>query len=158
MTGSTARSLNTSCYTVCAMTERPRGQLSMRPQTATLERLRRRARLSGEHRTTLAERYLDEGLLMDEVPGIYFVDGAMGRRPALIGSGLDVWEIVKVVKDSGSPTEAAAYLEVEPRLVELAIRYYGSNRLEIDDWIARVHELSELEETKWRTAQEAIGM
>jgi uncharacterized protein (DUF433 family) len=140
------------------MAERVRGQLSMRPQLGTLERLRRQARLSGEPRTTLAERYLAEGLLMDEVPGIYFVDGPMGRRPALMGSGLDVWEIVKAVKDSGSPQEAAAYLEIEPRLVELAIRYYGSNRQEIDDWIARVLELSELEETKWRATQEAIGV
>lgn len=129
----------------------------MRPKRATLERLRRRARLSGQPRTTLAERYLNEGLLMDEVPGIYFVDGALGRRPALIGSGLDVWEVVKVFKDNGSIQEAAAYLEVEPRLVELAIRYYGSNREEIDDWIARVHELSELEEGKWRATREAAG-
>lgn len=127
----------------------------MRPTRATLERLRRRARLSGQPRTTLAERYLAEGLLMDEVPGIYFVDGSLGRRPALIGTGLDVWEVVKVFKDSGSIQEAAAYLELEPRVVELAIRYYGSNREEIDDWIARVHELSELEEGKWRAAQEA---
>lgn len=129
----------------------------MRPRNETLKRLKRRARLSGEQRTTLAERYLDEGLLMDEVPGIYFVDGPMGRRPSLMGSGLDVWEVVKVVKDSGSTTEAAAYLEVTPRLVELAVRYYGSNRQEIDDWIARVLELSELEEARWRAAQEAIG-
>jgi uncharacterized protein (DUF433 family) len=129
----------------------------MRPKRATLERLRRRARLSGQPRTTLAERYLDEGLLMDEVPGIHFVDGSLGRRPALMGSGLDVWEVVKVFKDSGSIAQAAAYLEVEPRLVELAIRYYGSNREEIDDWIARVYELSELEEARWRAAQEAAS-
>lgn len=130
----------------------------MRPQLGTLERLRLRARLSGEARTTLAERYLAEGLLMDEVPGVHFIDGAMGRRAALMGSGLDVWEVVKVAKDnSGSVAEAAAYLEVEPRLIETALSYYGSNREEIDDWIARVHELSELEEAKWRAAQEAIG-
>jgi uncharacterized protein (DUF433 family) len=129
----------------------------MRPKRATLERLRRRARLSGQPRTTLAERYLDEGLLMDEVPGIHFIDGSLGRRPALMGSGLDVWEVVKVFKDSGSTAQAAVYLEVEPRMVELAIRYYGSNREEIDDWIARVYELSELEEARWRAAQEAAS-
>jgi uncharacterized protein (DUF433 family) len=130
----------------------------MRPPLATLERLRYRARLSGEPRTRLAERYLSEGLLMDEFPGIRFVDDPMGRRPALIGSGLDVWEVIKVVQDNnGSAAEAAAYLEIEPRLVEVAIRYYGSNREEIDDWIACVHEFSEREEAKWRAAQEAIG-
>jgi uncharacterized protein (DUF433 family) len=140
------------------MTENDRGQLSMRPQRSTLERLRRRARLSGQPRTTLAERYVTEGLLMDEVPGVYFVDGPLGRRPALMGSGLDVWEVIKVVKDNGgSAAEAAAYLEVPPQLVETALRYYGSNREEIDDWTARVHELSELEEARWRAGQEAIG-
>lgn len=126
----------------------------MRPKGATLERLRRRARLAGQPRTTLAERYLEEGLMMDEVPGIHFVDGALGRRPALLGTGLDVWEVVKVFKDSGSTEAAAAYLEIEPRLVEVAIRYYASSREEIDDWIARVYELSELEESKWRAARE----
>jgi hypothetical protein len=95
-------------------------------------------------------------MTMDEGPEIHFVDGPMGRRPALMGSGLDVWEVVKVVKDSGSLGEAAAYLEVESRLVELALRYYVSNRQEIDDWITRVGDLSELEEARWRAAQEAV--
>jgi uncharacterized protein (DUF433 family) len=95
---------------------------------------------------------------MDEFPGVHFVDGALGRRPAVIGTGLDVWEIVKAVKDNdGSAEAAAAYLEIEPWLVALAVRYYGSNREQIDDWIARVHELSEREEAKWRAAQEAIA-
>ncbi len=130
----------------------------MRPQMVTLERLRKRSRLSGEPRTTLAERYLAEGLLMDEVPGVHFLDGAMGRRAALMGSGLEVWEVVKAVKDNdGSAKEAAAYLEVEPRLIDTALRYYGSNREEIDSWIARVNELSEFEERRWRAAREALG-
>lgn len=95
---------------------------------------------------------------MDTISDIHFVDGPMGRRPAPMGSGLDVWEVVKVVKNNGgSAAEAAAYLEIEPRLIDTALRYYGSNRDEIDGWIARVHELSELEESRWRTAQEAIG-
>lgn len=94
---------------------------------------------------------------MEEFPGIYFVDGPLGRRPALVGTGIQVWVVIEAVKDGGSAEEAAAYLELEPRLVELALRYYGSNRDEIDDWIARVHEISEREEAKWRAAQEAIS-
>lgn len=130
----------------------------MRPSEATLRRLAHRARLSGEQRTTLAERYLQEGLLMDEFPGVQFVDGAMGRRPAVIGTGLDVWELVKVVKDNGGSIEAsAAYLEIEPRLVHIAVRYYGSNQAEIDDWIGRFHELSEHEEAKWRAGRQAVA-
>jgi uncharacterized protein (DUF433 family) len=135
-----------------------RGHFSMRPKESTLERLSVRARLAGQQRTALAERYLREGLLMDEFPGVHFVDGALGRRPALVGTGLDVWEIVKVLRDNdGSTEEVAAYLEIESRLVQIAAGYYGSNREEIDDWIARVHEFSEREQAKWQAAQEAVA-
>jgi uncharacterized protein (DUF433 family) len=137
---------------------RERGQLSMRPTKQTLEHLRERARLLGQKHTVLAERYLEEGVLMDEHPGIQFVDGPMGRRPAVIGTGLDVWEIVEVVKDNdGAIGATAAYLEIDPRLVEMAVRYYGSNREEIDGWIERARELSEREEAKWRAAQDAVS-
>ena len=56
---------------------------------------------------------------MDEFPGIHFVDGALGRRPSLVGTGLDVWEVVQVLRDNdGSTAETAVYLEIEPRLVQ----------------------------------------
>ncbi len=134
-----------------------RGQLSMRSSARTLERLRERARLLGEKHTTLAERYLEEGVLMDENANIHFVDGALGRRPAITGTGLDVWEVVEVAIDNaGSVADTASYLELDPRLVESALRYYGANREEIDDWIARIRALNEREEAHWRAAQEAI--
>jgi hypothetical protein len=45
---------------------------------------------------------------MDEHPNIHFVDGALGRRPSIIGTGLDVWEVVEVAIDnSGSVADAA---------------------------------------------------
>jgi len=140
------------------MASTERGQLSMRPSKSTLERLRERARLLGEKHTTLAERYLEEGVLMDEHPNIHFVDGPMGRRPAIVGTGLDVWEIVEVARDNaGSVAETAVYLEIDPRLVDSALRYYGSNREQIDDWIARVHAFNEREERAWRAARQAIS-
>jgi uncharacterized protein (DUF433 family) len=146
------------CYIVCIMPEVERGQLSMRPSKRTLERLRERARLLGQKHTTLAERYLEEGVLMDEHPNIHFVDGALGRRPAVVGTGLDVWEIVEVAKDNaGAVADTATYLEIDPRLVESALRFYGANRDEIEAWIERVHALNEREESTWRAAQEAIS-
>jgi uncharacterized protein (DUF433 family) len=130
----------------------------MRPSRRTLDRLRERARLLGQKQTTLAERYLEEGVLMDEHPGVHFVDGAMGRRPAVLGTGLDVWEIALAAKDSGgSLAETAAYLEIDPRFVESALRYYGSNREEIDEWIQRVNAFNEREEAAWRAAREAVS-
>lgn len=82
----------------------------------------------------------------------------MGRRPALVGTGLDVWEIVEVARDNGgSVPETAAYLEIDPRLVESALRYYGARRDEIDSWIARIHAFNEREEAIWRSGQAAIS-
>lgn len=130
----------------------------MRPSKRTLERLRERARLLGEKHTTLAERYVEEGVLMDEHPNIHFVDGAMGRRPAVAGTGLDVWEVIEVALDNdGSVAETASYLEIDPRLVESALRYYGSNRDQVDDWIARIHTLNERAENNWRAARQAMS-
>ena len=95
---------------------------------------------------------------MDEHSGIHFVDGALGRRPAVVGSGMDVWEIVEVAKDNGgSVADAAAYLEIDPGLVERALCYHGANRDEIDVWIERVRALNEREECVWRATQEAIS-
>jgi hypothetical protein len=135
-----------------------RGHLSLRPARTTLERLERRARQSAQPKTSLAERYLAEGLEMDDFPGIHFVDDPLGRRPALIGTGLDVWEVVETVQaNDGSIPEAAVYLEVEPVVVERAVRYYGSHREEIDAWLASVHEIADEEERKWLSAREALG-
>ena len=58
----------------------------------------RRARHAGQPKSTLAERYVYEGLRMDDHPGIRFVDGTLGRRPAVLGTGLDVWEIVETIR------------------------------------------------------------
>ena len=71
----------------------------------------------------------------------------------MLGSGPDVWEIVAVAKDNGgSVADTAAYLEIDPRLVESALRDYGADRDEIDDWIERVHALNECDESTWRAA------
>jgi uncharacterized protein (DUF433 family) len=140
------------------MAQQARGHLSLRIARATLERLERRARHAAQPRSALAERYVFEGLQMDEHPGIRFVDGALGRRPAVAGTGLDVWEIVETVRVNGdSIEEAAAYLEVDPSVVRVAVGYYGSNREEIDAFVERVHDIAEHEEAKWRRAREALA-
>ncbi len=70
----------------------------------------------------------------DAHPLIQFLDGPSGRRASLIGSGLDVWEVIATVRDNdGSTAEAAAYLEVSAGLVQAAVAYYGEYRGEIDE-------------------------
>jgi len=140
------------------MAREPRDHLSLRVGATTLEQLERRARHEAEPKSKLAERYLREGLQMDDHPGIHFIDGALGRRPAVTGTGLDVWEVVETVRhNDDSIARAATYLEIDARLVEVAIRYYGSNREEVDAWIERVGQIAEEEEAKWLRAREALA-
>jgi hypothetical protein len=116
----------------------PRRHRSFRFSEGTLRRLDQRAHQIRETRTGLAERYVEEGLRMDEHPGIGFADGPTGRRAVLLGTGLDVWELVATVKHNrGSVTAASGYLEVPVGAVRAAVRYYAAFPDEIDDILAR---------------------
>ncbi len=109
---------------------------TLRLASGMRERLSERARRYHLPERTLAQRYVEEGLRHDAHPLIQFLDGPSGRRAGLIGSGLDVWEVIATVRDNdGSVLEAGAYLEIPVGLVEAAVAYYGEYRDEIDEQI-----------------------
>jgi uncharacterized protein (DUF433 family) len=139
------------------MTSEAKRQLAFRVRPRTLDHLRRRVRETGLSQTDLAERYLEEGLRMDEHPLIVFRDGATGRRPGLAGSRLDVWQVVATVKQNGSVEEAAAYLEQPVEKLQACMRYYAEYTDEIDEWTERAAEVAEREQTSWRRQQELAG-
>lgn len=73
---------------------------------------------------------------MDEHPLVRFVDGPAGRRASLLGTGLDVWEVIATVRDNdGDIGSVADYLELTLGLVQAAVAYYGTYRAEVDEWI-----------------------
>lgn len=136
----------------------PKQPLTFRVQPSTLGRLRRRAREAGLAQTALAERYLEEGLRRDEHPLIYFRDAASGRRAALLGTRLDVWQVIETVKEAGNSVEdAATYLELPVEKVRACLRYYAAYQDEVDDWSARAASVSDREEAIWRRQQEVLG-
>ncbi|CAN5572763.1 hypothetical protein BH23CHL8_BH23CHL8_01800 [soil metagenome] len=131
---------------------------SFRFDPATLARLEQRAAASGLTQTALVERYVDEGLRLEEHPNIVFVDEPAGRRARLAGTGLDVWEIVGTVHDnSGSVPDTAVYLDVPEWRIVAAMRYYADYRYEIDAWIAENDRMAEEEELRTRRVAEAFG-
>jgi len=134
------------------MSERPtprraaREVRSFRLAQDVVDRLDRFAASVGSNRNAVAERFLEEALRLVEHPGIVFRDGPAGRRPGLAASGLDVWEVVETVADNaGSVADAAECLEIAPRLVDIAMRYYAAYPDEIDAWIAANLELADRE-------------
>ena len=107
--------------------------LSVRLSEATIDRLGARARRVHLPPRTLAQRYVEEGLRMDEHPLVRFADGPAGRRARLLGTGKDVSEVIAVVRDNGGDAAAAArYLEIPLGLIQAAIAYYGAYTGEID--------------------------
>jgi uncharacterized protein (DUF433 family) len=131
--------------------------LSLRLAAQTIERLGVRARRAHLPPRTLAQRYVEEGLRMDEHPLVRFADGPAGRRPRLVGSGLDVWEAIATARDNdGDLPAAAAYLELPLGLIQAAVGYYGQHQAEIDEWIELNQQAAAEAHGAWHAGQAAL--
>ena len=94
---------------------------------------------------------------MDDHPLVRFVDGAGGRRARLVGTGVDVWEVIKVVRDNHGDVHAAAdYLALLLGLVQAAVTYYGAYTDEIDDWIELNERESKQAHAAWLAGHAAL--
>lgn len=123
----------------------------------TVERLERHAQESGQTQTALVERYVEEGLRTDSHPLIRFRDGFGGRRPALIGTRLDVWQVVETLRENESVEATAEYLDLPVEHVRAGLRYYVDFQDEVDAWAERVRAFEEREEANWRRQQEFLA-
>lgn len=102
------------------------------------------ARHPGATRSSVAARYVDEGLRMDEHPGILFRDGPAGRRATVVG-GPDVWEIVQAVmaaraaEPALTETDLVAMIEdntgVPRRMTSIALAYWSAYPLDVDAFV-----------------------
>lgn len=120
--------------------------VSFRFGTRTVERLKERSAEIGSAQGVLAERYIEEGLRMDGHPGISFRDGGSGRRPALLGTRLDIAQVIETLRQNDlSVEETADYLDLSPAQVETAVRYYAEYQEEVDAWIVQGQAIAERE-------------
>jgi uncharacterized protein (DUF433 family) len=119
-----------------------------------LASLQERARDRGESANALAERLLEEGLRRDAHPLIDFREGAAGRRPALVGTRLDVAHVVDTWLNSNkSVAETVEYFQLPERHIRAALQYYAAFQEEVDEWRTEMHEFAEREEAAWRREQ-----
>lgn len=146
------------CVTVSYM---PSRQFSARLARSVVERLEKRGARSGTNRSRLAERYIDEGMRMEDHPGVVFRDGPAGRRAGLAG-GPDVWEVIAAVRASG--LEGAAALEaaaaggdLTAAQVQTAVRYYAEYRSEVDERVRQHLDEADEAEEQWRREQNALA-
>lgn len=132
---------------------------SARWASDVLDRLRKRSEAEGISKSRLAERYVDEGIRMDEHPGIEFRDGPAGRRAAL-QRGPDVWQLVMAMKEYESNggdliAATAENLNLAVSQVEAGVRYYGAYPEDIDERITANTEGSAEVEAVWLRDQAA---
>ena len=129
-------------------------QFSARLDADVVDRLEPRESRSGLNKSRLAERYIDEGVRMDDHPGIVFRDGPTGRRAGL-AAGPDVWEIIGALRSSGLEGDEAIRATAEwsglsVRQVRDAIGYYSEYPGEIDERIRQNQEEADAAQPRWR--------
>jgi hypothetical protein len=138
-----------------------RETFSARWNTDVVARLRHRSDREGVNRSRLAERYVDEGIRMDDHPGIVFQGGPTGRR-ATLAAGPDVWELIATLKSApqrGDEAIAATaeLLNLSESEVRTAVRYYAAFSEEVDERIARNVQDADEAEAAWRREQAALA-
>jgi uncharacterized protein (DUF433 family) len=103
------------------------------------EEIEREMRLRGTTFSDVASSLLREAVRMRRVPGIVFMDGPVGRRASIAGTGLDVWEVIATFKSVGEDRERleATYGWLSDRQLSAALAYYELYPEEID---ARIEE------------------
>ena len=127
------------------MDRKTQAPVSTRYPSDTLKRLDQRAGAEGNSRSTLIQRYVAEGIEMDEYPGIVFRSGPAGRRAGL-ASGPDIWEVVSVHRSFDDVERTAGWLDQQTSAIETALRYYDGHKAELDEWIRRNEEAAEAAE------------
>jgi uncharacterized protein (DUF433 family) len=139
-------------------TRSPPSERFFRLTRSLVEALRERARARGESANALAERLLEEGLRREEHPLIAFRDGAAGRRAALVGTRLDVWQVIDTLRNSAnSVADTAAYLQLPEAWVQATVRYYAAHPDEVDRFAERVKAAAEREQELWLRQQAVLG-
>lgn len=65
-------------------------------------------------------------------PGVAFRGDDRRRRAWVVGTGLDIWEIVGLLRDFGSEQALAKEYEVTPGQIRIALAYYNEYRDEVE--------------------------
>lgn len=103
------------------------------PTDRTVEDEARRTRRS---KSAVVEALTEEAVRTRRFPGIAFRGDDARRRPWVIGSGLDVWEILDMLEDFGSVQRLVKETQLNERQVRLAVAYRDAHPEEIADAIA----------------------
>jgi uncharacterized protein (DUF433 family) len=101
----------------------------MQPTERLLEAEARRTRRT---ESAVVAEFTEEAARTRRFPGLAFRGDGARRRPWVIGSGLDVWEIIHMLEDFGSTNAVVADTRLTRAQVRLATAYRDAYPDEID--------------------------
>lgn len=94
------------------------------------------AKRTGRSRGSVVEALAEEALRMRLFPGVAFRGADWERRAWVIGTALDVWQIVDAHRDIGSVEHMAEGGATNERQIRLALAYHERFPEEIDAAVA----------------------
>ncbi len=109
---------------------------SIRLTLATEQFVEAEARRTKRPKGAIVEALTEEAARARRFPGIAFRGEDVAREAWVVGSGLDVWEILEMLGDHGSAEHLSAETHLTNRQVALAEAYRESYPDEIDEAIA----------------------
>ncbi len=113
-------------------------------------------------KSAIVEALTEEAARTRRFPGIGFRGDDARRRPWVIGSGLDVWEVVQMLEDFGERERLLTDTELRQRQLDLALAYRDHYPDEIADAIAEnrrpAHSSSSLRPPSVASSSRATGL
>jgi uncharacterized protein (DUF433 family) len=109
---------------------------SVRLTASTDRTVEEEARRTRRSKSAVVEALTEEAVRTRRFPGLGFRGDDALRRAWVIGSGLDVWEIIHMLEDFGSVQKLVKASQLNERQVRLALAYRDAYPVEIADAIA----------------------
>lgn len=110
--------------------------ISIRLSSATDQLVTAEARRTRRSKSAVVSAFTEETARTRRFPGIGFRGDDAARRAWVIGSGLDVWELIQMLEDFGSLERLLAETHLTERHVRLALVYRDAYPDEVDDAVA----------------------
>jgi uncharacterized protein (DUF433 family) len=111
--------------------------LSIRISAGTEKLIAAEARRTHRSKGAVVEALAEEALRARMFPGIAFRGEDWDRRPWVIGTALDVWQVVDAHRDLDSVEAMVAAGNLNERQIRLALAYHERFPAEIEEAIAR---------------------
>lgn len=117
-------------------TQAAEAPVSVRLEKSLREAIRNQAQRAGKPVSRIIKELLEMAVRMQRFPGIVFVEGPAGRRAHLAGTGLDVWEVIELLKEYGAASRLRKdFPSLSLRTIQVAEAYAKAYPSEINAFL-----------------------